>query len=103
MTPNMLADIMSDIAEGDALDFGGLSMNESDARGLMASHLCEVDEKLHEAGFNAEERLTFMAAIAAHAMVENMLLHIDKLHRAEGSVIEFSDWMARHGMKRTRH
>jgi hypothetical protein len=103
MTPNMLENIMADIAEGDPLDFGGLSISEGDARQLMASHLCEVDEKLNAAGLDPEERLAFMAAIAAHSLVENMLLNIEKLRSAKAGVDELSDWLARHGMKGTRH
>lgn len=103
MTPNMLENIMADIAEGDPLDFGGLSISEDDARQLMATHLCEVDEKLNDAGFNSEERLAFMAAIAAHSLVENMLLNIEKLRRAEHSMDDLSAWLSRHGMKGTRH
>ena len=103
MTPNMLENIMADIAEGDPLDFGGLSISEDNARQLMASHLCEVDGKLSDAGFNAEERLAFMAAIAAHSLVENMLLNIEKLRRAENNRDALSDWLTRHGMKGTRH
>ena len=103
MTPHMLENIMADIADGDPLDFGGLSISEEDARQLMATHLCDVDEKLALAGLDAEERLAFMAAIAAHSLVENMLLNIEKLKRAEHGLDELNDWLIRHGMDGTRH
>ena len=103
MTPNQLEHIMADLAEGDPLDFGGLSIGEAEARQLMAFHLCEVDEKLRLADLDAEERLAFMAAIAAHALVENMLLNVDKLRRAEQGSDALMNWLEKHGMAGTRH
>ena len=98
MTPSRLESIMADIAEGDPLDFGELSIDEETARHIMAIHLCQVDEQLSEAGLDAEERLSFMAAIAAHALTENMLLNIEKLKRASADGAEFQKWMRRHGV-----
>jgi hypothetical protein len=99
MTPDMLEGIMADIAEGDPLDFGGLSIDEKQARMLLANHLCRVDRQLDEMGVDVEQRAAFMAAIAAHALVENMLLNVEKLRRARSdSAADFSDWMKRHGI-----
>jgi hypothetical protein len=98
MTPSRLEDIMADIAEGDPLDFGELSISEEAARHIMAIHLCEVDRQLLEAGLDAEERLAFMAAIAAHALTENMVLNVEKLKRARADGADFRDWMRRHGV-----
>jgi len=103
MTPNMLENIMADIADGDPLDFGELSISEENARQIMATHLCEVDRQLTDAGLDAEDRLAFMAAIAAHSLVENMLLNIEKMKRAEGGLNALDQWMTRHGMGGTRH
>jgi hypothetical protein len=99
MTPDMLEGIMADIAEGDPLDFGGLSIDEKQARMLLANHLCRVDRQLDEMGVVAEQRAAFMAAIAAHALVENMLLNVEKIRRAHSDgAADFGDWMRRHGI-----
>lgn len=98
MTPSRLEDIMADIAEGDPLDFGELSIDEETARHIMAIHLCQVDEQLAEAGLGTEDRLAFMAAIAAHALTENMVLNVEKLKRAKSDNADFRDWMRRHGV-----
>lgn len=95
MTPDALMAIMAEIEEGDPLDFSSLSIRSEDARLLMAAHFCEVDRKLADAGLGSEERLTVMAAIAAHVTEENMLLSAASLKRPE-SVGDFRLWMRRH-------
>jgi L-ribulose-5-phosphate 3-epimerase UlaE len=96
MTPESVAKLMADIEAEDPLDFGELSIDETDARRLMANHLCEVDCRLARHGMSSEERLEIMAAIAAHTMVENMLLNMDRLRAAEGD--EFEQWRQRRGL-----
>lgn len=104
MTPDMLEGIMADIAEGDPLDFGGLSIDEHQARMLLANHLCRVDRQLASMGVDLEQRAAFMAAIAAHALVENMLLNVEKLRRArESTGDDFAEWMRRHGIGGKTH
>lgn len=104
LTPDVLEAIMADIAEGDTLDFGSLSIDEKQARLLLANHLCRVDEQLAGMGIDLEQREAFMAAIAAHALVENMLLNVDKLRRARADgTADFSAWMRRHGIGGSVH
>lgn len=95
MTPNALMAIMAEIEEGDPLDFSSLSVSPEDARHLMAAHFCEVDRKLADAGLGSEERLTVMAAIAAHLTEENMLLNAATLMRLEKSG-DFQAWLRRY-------
>lgn len=97
MTPSTVESLMADIEADDPLDFTDLSIDEEDARRLMASHFCELDQRLAEHGLDVPARLEIMAAIAAHTMVENMLLNLAQL-RAEGGVADFRAWMKRHGM-----
>ena len=95
MTPESLASIMSEIADADPLDFADLSIREPDARALMANHFCEIDRQLAASGLDSENRLEIMAAIAAHAMVENLLLNFDRCRHAS-QVDAFRDWMHRY-------
>ena len=54
----------------------------------MASHFCELDRQLDSQGLSADQRLEVMAAIAAHAMVENFMLQLARL-RSEADRLEF--------------
>jgi len=97
MTPEHLASLIGEIEQTDPPDFDRLAIDAEGARRLMAAHLCELDHRLAEAVLGSEERLEMMAAIAAHTMVENMLLQLARLRRG-GSEAEFRAWMKRHGM-----
>lgn len=96
MTPETIASLIAEIEAGDPLDFSGLGIDAEGARSLMATHFCEIDQRLAELGLPADQRLEMMAAIAAHAMVENMLLHLARLRR-DPCDIGFHAWMERYG------
>jgi hypothetical protein len=98
MTPQTVETLMEDIEREDPLDFGLLSIDEHDARHLMANHFCEVNSALAEHGLDAEARLEVMAAIAAHTMVENLLLNVERL-KDQAAGDSFSDWLKQHGVK----
>lgn len=98
MTPDAIMAIMAEIEEGNPLDFSDLSIRSEDARLLMASHFCEVDRRLVAAGLGSEERVTVMAAIAAHVTEENMLLNTAALKRLSSSGGDFRAWLRRHGL-----
>ena len=102
MTPGAVMAIMAEIEEGDPLDFSDLSVDSDNARALMALHFCEVDRQLAEAGLSSEERVTVMAAIAAHVTEENMLLNAANLKRM-GLGDDFGAWMRRHGVAGKRN
>ena len=97
MTPQTVEYLMKDIEREDPLDFGLLSIDEGDARQLMANHFCEVNDALAAHGLDAEARLEVMTAIAAHTMVENLLLNVDRLRDGPASA-GFTDWMKQHGL-----
>jgi hypothetical protein len=97
MTPESVEILMADIEAEHPLDFADLSIGEEEARRLMAAHFCELDQRLLEQGLDAQERLEIMAAVAAHTMVENMLLNVAQM-RAGSDSADFRAWMKRHGM-----
>ena len=97
MTPQSVESLIAEIEAEDRLDLGGLALDEHEARSLMANHFCELDRKLAEHGLSTEARLEVMAAIAAHTMVENMVLHLGHLRSAAGQA-DFRGWMRRHGL-----
>lgn len=97
MTPESVETLMEDIEREDPLDFGMLSIDEHEARCLMANHFCQVDRTLADSGLDVEARLELMTAIAAHAMVENMLLNVQRL-QDKGAGEDVRAWMRRHGM-----
>jgi len=97
MTPQTVETLMADIEAEHPLDFADLSIGEEDARHLMANHFCDLDRRLSEHGLGPQERLEIMAAIAAHTMVENMLLNLAQL-RVEADAADFRAWMKRHGI-----
>lgn len=98
MTPQSLAELIADIEAEDPVDLGDVSLDETGARELMASHFCELDRRLEAHGLDAEERLEMMAAIAAHTMVENLILHMKRMYSGEDDIEAFRAWMGRHGL-----
>lgn len=97
MTPQSVEALMAEIEAEDCPDYAELSIGEAEARHLMAAHFCEIDDKLARHGLTPEARLEVMAAIAAHTMVENMVLHVHRLRGAAGRT-EFQAWLRRHGL-----
>lgn len=96
MSPNALATLMCDIESTDPLDFSDLAIGEDDARQLMAQHFCQLDGALCEAGMDAEGRVAIMAAIAAHTMEANFLMHLQHL-RGEEASFDIKAWMSDRG------
>lgn len=97
MTPESVETLMADIEAEHPLDFADLSIGEEEARRLMATHFCELDQQLREHGLDAQARLEIMVAVAAHTMVENMLLNLARL-KSDGDDTDFRAWMRRYGM-----
>ena len=79
MSPEHLSALIAEIEAETPLDFGAVAIDAQYARRLMASHFCEIDARLAACGLLLEDRLEMMAAIAAHALVENMLLQLVQL------------------------
>ena len=61
MTPQTVETLMEDIEREDPLDFGLLSIDEHDARHLMANHFCEVNSALAKHGLE-KHRVVFPAS-----------------------------------------
>lgn len=97
MTPQSIESLIAEIEAEDSINFGDLAIGEHEARSLMAQHFCAIDRQLAEHGMTAEARLEVMAAIAAHTMVENLVLHLGRL-RGAAAKEDFRTWMRRHGM-----
>ena len=99
MNPQTVASLMAEIEQEDPLDLANIAIDEADARRLMATHFCELDRKLADHGLGSDERLEMMAAIAAHTMVENLLLHVGRLkaREADDGKDVLRDWMRRQG------
>jgi hypothetical protein len=95
MTPESVEELIAQIEGEDRLDFADLCISEQDARHLIANHFCELDGRLSECGLDAESRLEMMTAIAAHTMVENLILHVGRL-RSVAAREDFRSWMKRH-------
>lgn len=96
MTPQSVESLMAELEAEDPLDFGELAIGEDEARRLMADHFCEIDHRLAGHGLDPEARLEVMAAIAAHMMVENMILHLERLQAGAASPV-FRAWLRRNG------
>ncbi len=79
MSPEHLSALIAEIEAETPLDFSAAAIDAQYARRLMASHFCEIDARLAACGLLLEDRLEMMAAIAAHALVENMLLQLVQL------------------------
>lgn len=97
MTPQSVESLIAEIEAEDRIDFGDLAIGEHEARSLMAQHFCDLDHELAEHGLSTEARLEVMAAIAAHTMVENLVLHLGRL-RGVAAKEDFRNWMQRHGL-----
>lgn len=97
MNPQSVESLMAEIEIEDPINLADLTMGEQDVRRLMANHFCEIDSRLSEHGMSADARLEVMAAIAAHTMVANMVLHFEQLRRLADQN-DFRAWMTRHGI-----
>lgn len=74
-----LLSLMSDVEEGDPLDFGILPIDEQEARKLVAMSLLKMQSDLDAHTTTAAEREMVLMASAAHLVLENFLLHLERL------------------------
>jgi hypothetical protein len=72
-----LLTLMHDVEAGDPLDFGALSLDEAEARRLVALSMLKLRDDL--AALPAEERELVLMASAGHLVLENLLLHYERL------------------------
>ncbi len=74
ISPADLQELILEVEAEDPIDFADLPYDENELRTLVASHLCEMAERME--GFNEQERQLCLLAVAAKLVLENMVLHI---------------------------
>jgi hypothetical protein len=74
-----LLTLMLDVEDGDPLDFGELSINEAEARRLVALSMLKMQADLDALQISPEERELVLMAAAAHLVLENLLIHVRHL------------------------
>ncbi|MGV7211154.1 hypothetical protein ACLB1G_25240 [Oxalobacteraceae bacterium A2-2] len=79
ITPEQLELLMQEVEQEDPIDFADLPFDDSELRGLIASHLCEMADAMRD--FSEEDRQLTMLAVAAKLVLENMVLNIQLLRR----------------------
>ena len=77
--PEELAALMAEVEQEDPIDFADLPYHEDELRQLVASHLCEMAAAMDN--FSTEDRLMTLLAVSAKLVLENMVLHLQLLHR----------------------
>jgi hypothetical protein len=80
-----LLTLMLDVEAGDPLDFGGLSLDEDDARRLVALSMLKMQADLDALDINPAERELVLMAAAAHLVLENLLIHVKYLQETGAS------------------
>lgn len=76
---NLLLTLMQDVEAGDPLDFGAIPLDEAEARRLVALSMLKIRDDLAAINAPAEERELVLMASAGHLVLENMLLHYQRL------------------------
>jgi lipopolysaccharide biosynthesis regulator YciM len=79
ITPEQLELLMQEVEQEDPIDFADLPFDDSELRGLIASHLCEMADAMRD--FSEEDRQLTMLAVAAKLVLENLVLNIQLLRR----------------------
>ncbi|WP_426116240.1 hypothetical protein [Massilia sp. PWRC2] len=79
IVPSQLAALMQEVELQDPIDFADLPFNETDLRELVAGHLCEMAATMEQ--FSSEDRVLTLLAVAAKLVLENLVLHLQLLHR----------------------
>ncbi len=74
ITPRELEELIQEVELEDPIDFADLPYDERELRSLVASHLCEMAERLES--FTEQERHLCLLAVAAKLVLENMVLHL---------------------------
>ena len=74
-----LLTLMRDVESGDPLDFGNLSIDEEEARSLVALSMLKMQAELDTLEISPSERELVLMAAAAHLVLENFLIHVRHL------------------------
>jgi len=79
ITPDILEALIKEVEAEDPIDFADLPFDEHALRALVASHLCEMADKLEP--FSAEDQKLTLLAVAARLVLENLVLHVQLLRQ----------------------
>ncbi|GGY25312.1 hypothetical protein [Pseudoduganella albidiflava] len=79
ITQQELETLMQEVELEDPIDFADLPFDEKDLRGLVASHLCEMADKMES--FSEADRQITLLAVSAKLVLENLVLHVQLLRR----------------------
>ncbi|WBS03260.1 hypothetical protein OU994_02825 [Pseudoduganella sp. SL102] len=79
ITQQELETLMQEVELEDPIDFADLPFDEKDLRSLVASHLCEMADKMES--FSEADRQITLLAVSAKLVLENLVLHVQLLRR----------------------
>jgi hypothetical protein len=79
ITPQELALLMQEVEKEDPIDFADLPFDDTQLRGLIASHLCEMADAMED--FSEEDRNLTLLAVAAKLVLENLVLNVQLMRR----------------------
>lgn len=75
--PDELAALMLEVETEDPIDFADLPFGEAELRKLVASHLCDMAAAMEN--FSTDDRLMTLLAVSAKLVLENLVLHLQRL------------------------
>lgn len=78
--------LLTDLEEGDPLDFGDVPLDEQDARRLIALSMAQLSEDLREKGISADSREVLALAVATRVMLDNLILNYRLLQQGGGPI-----------------
>lgn len=83
---DVILDLLTDLEEGNPLDFGDVPFDEQDARRLIALSMAKLSEDLREKGISADSREVLALAVVTRVMLDNLLLNYRLLRQGGGPV-----------------
>jgi hypothetical protein len=87
--------LLMELESVDPVDFGALPLAEDEARQLVCAAMAQLSRDLHGRGLSDQAIETMALAVAARTLIENLVLHHERLSRSDGEPLAVSDWLAR--------
>lgn len=81
LSPEIIYSLLLELEQGDPQDFANLSLSEEAARRLVCSSVCQFTGNLAAEGLGAESREALALAMCARLVLENLVLHVERLQR----------------------
>jgi hypothetical protein len=100
ISPESLYALLLDLEGADPLDFGGLPLSEDEARRLVCAGMSRLSHDLHAQSLSPDAIEAMALAVAARTVLENLVLHHERLTRMDGQPIAVQDWLAGLGGRR---